>query len=75
MEISSSPQKLHTAISTEFNNTPNKNLNGESQFLVLQTRIPEMKKFFDGPAYTLAPISQIAPIFVRACLLKRKQEQ
>lgn len=58
----------------EIETNNNQVFNGESKFLALQTRIPQLKKFFDGPAYTLAPISQIAPLYVKACLIKRQKD-
>lgn len=33
-----------------------------------------IRKFLDSAAYTLAPIQQIAPIFIKSCLAKKKME-
>uniref|UniRef100_A0A915DR79 Calponin-homology (CH) domain-containing protein n=1 Tax=Ditylenchus dipsaci TaxID=166011 RepID=A0A915DR79_9BILA len=42
-----------------------------AKFVELQS-VPSTKKFFDGPAHSLAPLTVIAPLFIRNCLIKRK---
>jgi len=38
---------------------------------VLIQQQPSALKLFESPAYTLAPITKIAPIFIRTCLLPK----
>uniref|UniRef100_A0A0K0EVT2 BBS2_N domain-containing protein n=1 Tax=Strongyloides venezuelensis TaxID=75913 RepID=A0A0K0EVT2_STRVS len=39
--------------------------------VVLFDNVRKAKKILEGPAFALAPISQLAPLFVKSCLIKK----
>lgn len=39
---------------------------------ILLMEIPSIKRFVDGPAHSLGPITQLAQQFVQACLARRR---
>uniref|UniRef100_A0A0N4ZM99 WD_REPEATS_REGION domain-containing protein n=1 Tax=Parastrongyloides trichosuri TaxID=131310 RepID=A0A0N4ZM99_PARTI len=42
--------------------------------ILLFDNVRKAKKILEGPVFALAPITQLAPLFVRSCLIKKKQE-
>jgi len=46
----------------------------QAKFVDFQTDSTARKNLLDGPAYTLAPIGQIASVFIRSCLARRREE-
>jgi hypothetical protein len=46
----------------------------QAKFVDFQMDSSARKNLLDGPAYTLAPIAQIAPVFIRSCLARRREE-
>jgi hypothetical protein len=50
--------------------TGNHPSNGGSQLQPI--RMLSARKLLEGPVYTLAPITKLAPAFIQSCLLSRK---